>query len=98
MGFKNRLKAACKEPLSQAEVELKQEGKTMVWFLLGLLIYIQIGAVLVARVFSGLRVESSPGDMLVLVILWPFAIRFFRFVLQMQHVTRSLREWERDSK
>jgi hypothetical protein len=70
----------------------------MIWALLGLLIYIQIGAVLVAWVFADMSVESGRMDMLSLVLLWPFAIPYFKFTLRARRLLQALEEWEQNSK
>lgn len=72
-------------------------GDVMIWFILGLLVYIQIGAVLVAWSFSGVTVDANRAEMLSLVFLWPLAIPYFRFVLRARRMMRAIEEWEQSS-
>jgi hypothetical protein len=70
----------------------------MIWVLLGLLVYIQIGALLVAWVFADMTIEAGRMDMLSLVLLWPFAIHYFKFALHARRLMRALQEWDQNSK
>ncbi len=69
----------------------------MIWVLLGLLVYLQIGVVLVAWLFGGMAVQAGWAHMILLVVLWPFAIPLFRFLLHTRRVMRALKEWEQSS-
>ncbi len=69
----------------------------MIWFILGLLVYFQIGAVLVAWVFAGVTVDTDRAEIISLVLLWPLAIPYFKFVLRARQLMRILEEWDRSS-
>lgn len=68
----------------------------MLWILLGLLVYLQIGAVLVAWLFGGLNVEAGRYDVIYLILLWPLALPLFRFLLYSRSMLRALQELEED--
>ncbi len=66
----------------------------MIWLILGLLLYIQTGAFLLAWLLKGMSMEASKKDLMILLLLWPLIIPFFRFLLHTQNMVRALQDWE----
>ena len=66
----------------------------MTWLILGLLLYIQIGALLLAWLLKGISIEAGKKDLLILLLLWPLVIPFFRFLLHTRSMVRALQDWE----
>jgi hypothetical protein len=77
-------------PGESESVELKPEGRCY-----------DLGpnrAIGVHWVFADMTLEAGRMDMLSLVLLWPFAIRYFKFTLQARRLLRALQEWDQNSK
>ena len=68
----------------------------MFWALLVFLFYLLIGAALVAWLFGGMNAEAEKHEVLLLILLWPFALPFFRFLLYSRRMLRMLQELEED--
>ncbi len=64
----------------------------MNWILLVFLIYTLVGASLVARNLRGMHVSASVREWAMLLLLWPFMLRFF---LQMSVLQARIDELER---
>ena len=66
----------------------------MSWAILVFLFYLLIGAVLVTWLFGGMKVEAGKYEILLLILLWPFALPLFRFLLYSRQMLRTLQELE----
>ena len=86
---------ACKEPQVSSGLEWDQLiERTMFWATLVFLFYLLMGAVLVAWLFGGMNAEAEKYEVLLLILLWPFALPFFRFLLYSKQMLRRLKELE----
>jgi hypothetical protein len=61
----------------------------MSWLLLGILIYIFVGAVLVMRSMRGLDVSASPREWLTFIIMWPFVLKIFAHLVMTQAMIKA---------
>ncbi|MFQ5924171.1 MAG: hypothetical protein ACE5M4_15140 [Anaerolineales bacterium] len=66
----------------------------MIWLIVGLLVYVQIGALLLVWLLKGMSVEAGLKDWMILLLLWPLVIPFFRFLLHTRSMVRVLQDWE----
>ncbi len=64
----------------------------MTWLILCLLVYLQIGTVLLAWLLRGMSVKADVKDWVILILFWPLFIPFFRFLLYTQRMVRVLKD------
>ena len=74
------------------------EERTMTWVILGFLLYVQIGILILVWLLKGMSVRAGMKDLMILLLLWPLVIPFFRFLLHTQRMVRALQDWEDRSK
>ena len=66
----------------------------MTWLILALLLYIQIGALLLTWLLKGMSMEAGKKDLMILLLFWPLFIPFFRLLLHTRNMVRALQDWE----
>jgi hypothetical protein len=68
----------------------------MSWFLLGILVYCFTGTVLVVRNMRGMVVKASLSEWLAIILLWPFALRFFAHLAMVQSMVKTFETLAQD--
>ena len=66
----------------------------MNWVLLILFIYVLIGTVLASWNMRGLHVQANFVEWIVLILLWPLALRFYAQLAMLQSMIRKLENLE----
>ena len=66
----------------------------MNWILLGLFIYTLIGSVLASRNMRGLHVQANLVEWFILIILWPFSLKFYVQLAIVQSMIQNLEHLE----
>ena len=65
----------------------------MNWFLLCVLLYLMISALLVQRTMRGAEIRATVVEWVVLLILWPLCLKFFIHIALMQSRLEAVEVW-----
>ncbi len=65
----------------------------MSWFLILILIYILLGALLVGRTMRGAQIHATFAEWVVLLLVWPLCLKFFIHLSLIQSQLEAIEVW-----
>ncbi|TFH34124.1 MAG: hypothetical protein E4G99_10140 [Anaerolineales bacterium] len=70
----------------------------MSWFLIFILLYLMVGALLVERTMRGAEIHATFIEWSVMLLLWPLCLKFFIHLAFMQSQLEAIEVWANEER